>query len=82
MTLLLTDVVLLCLFSAWAALAAWGCVYEGFLRWVVGHGGWRLCDNAFEDLVEMAGQLVASWIDVDEIYNYMIIHTGKIGNTI
>ena len=37
-------------------------VYEG---WVVGRRGWRLCDDAFEDLVKMAGKLVASGIDVD-----------------
>ena len=56
--LLLADMTLMLLtgvFSAWAALATWGCVDEGFLRWIVGCRGWRLSDDVLEDLVKVAG---------------------------
>ena len=65
MSLMLLTHMVLCWFSAWAALAAWGCVDEGFdlrivRRWCGGYG-----NNAFEDGIEMCRESVTTWVDVN-----------------
>ena len=48
-----------------SALAARGSVDEGLYFGVMGSRSWRSNDGAAEDGVEMIGEMVTAWVDVD-----------------
>ena len=50
--ILLCDSIL-CGFSAWATLAAWGCVDEGFCGGIVWRGRWWGFDGISQDVVKI-----------------------------
>ena len=48
-----------------SALAARGSVDEGLYFGVMGSRSWRSNDGGAEDGVEMIGEMVTAWVDVD-----------------